>query len=337
MFPTICNDSILYFASEGHPGFGALDIFKTTNRNGLWSIPVNLFPPVNGPGDDFALAFAPGTKNGFFSSNRSGGLGSDDIYAFRVSEATVVLPSYISGLVKDKTTWQPIIGATVFLLNAKTGKVKILKTDADGMYKTKVEKPGEFIVKAMMPDYIADCMPFMLADISPGATSTAPRDLLLDKLIVSKIFRIDNIYYDFDKYNIRADAKPELDKLVRIMNENKINVELGSHTDCRGSFKYNDKLAQHRAESAVKYITGAGIDKNRITAKGYGEHQLTNKCSDGIACTRDEHQANRRTEFKVISLDQAISNPQQFNPELYFDGQELNSENLPPDFFKDCK
>lgn len=337
MFPTICNDSILYFASEGHPGFGALDIFKTTNRNGKWTTPVNLFPPINGPSDDFALAFAPGTKNGFFSSNRPGGIGNDDIYAFRVMDAPVVLPSYISGLVKDKATMQPIAGATVFLLNPKTGKVKILKTDAVGMFKTLVEEPVDFVVKAMMPDYIADCLPFGIAVMSPGATITAPRDLLLDKLLVGKTFRIDNIYYDFDKYNIRADAKPELDKLVRTMNENKINVELGSHTDCRGSFKYNDKLAQHRAESAVKYITSAGIDKNRITAKGYGEHQLTNKCSDGVVCTREEHQANRRTEFKIISLDQTISSPQQFNPDQYSEGQELDLEILPPGFFKECK
>lgn len=337
MFPTIYNDSILYFASEGHPGYGALDIFKTINRNGVWTTPVNMFPPINGPSDDFALAYATGTKNGFFSSNRPGGAGSDDIYAFRVIEHSVVMPSYISGLVKDKITMQPIAGATVFLLNPETGKVRILKTDMDGMYKTLVDKPADFTVKAMMPNYIADCLPFDLAELHPGTTATAPRDLLLDKLAVSKTFRIDNIYYDFDKYNIRADAKPELDKLVRIMNENKINVELGSHTDCRGSFKYNDKLALHRAESAVKYITSAGIDKNRITAKGYGEHQLTNKCSDGVACTKAEHQANRRTEFKVISFDQNISGPQQFNPQLYSDGQELDVKILPPGFFEECK
>jgi outer membrane protein OmpA-like peptidoglycan-associated protein len=205
------------------------------------------------------------------------------------------------------------------------------------MYKTLVDKPADLTVKAMMPEYIADCLPFALDVIKPGSTLTAPRDLLLDKLVINKTFTINNIYYDFDKYNIRADAKPELDKLVRIMNENKINVELGSHTDCRGSFKYNDKLAQNRAESAVKYIVGAGIDKNRIIAKGYGELQLTNKCSDGVGCTKAEHQANRRTEFKVVSLDQHITSTQQFKPELYIDGQELNSETLPPEFFKECK
>jgi len=336
MFPTIYNDSILYFASEGLPGYGALDIFKTTKINGHWTTPVNLHQPINGPCDDFAIAFTTGAKSGFFSSNRPGGMGSDDIYAFQVIEPPV-LPAYISGLVKDKNTMLPVAGATVFLLNPKTGKVKILKTNADGMYKTIVDNPVDFIVKAMMPEYIADCLPFPIIALKPGTTTTAPRDLLLDKLVVSKTFTIENIYYDFDKYNIRADAKPELDKLVRIMNENKINVELGSHTDCRGSFAYNEKLAQNRAKSAVKYIVSAGIDQSRITAKGYGEYQLTNKCSDGIACTKAEHQANRRTEFKVISLNLTITGSQQFNPEQYSDGQELNSEMLPPDFFIKCK
>jgi outer membrane protein OmpA-like peptidoglycan-associated protein/tetratricopeptide (TPR) repeat protein len=335
MFPTIYNDSILYFASEGHPGYGALDIFKTTKIQGIWTTPVNLHPPLNGPGDDFAIAFAAGQKNGFFSSNRQGGLGSDDIYAFRNIEPPV-LPAYLSGLVKDKTTMQPIAGATVFLYNPKTSQVKILKTGVDGIYKTLVVNPADFVVKAMMPEYIADCLPFTIAVLNPGSTTLAPRDLLLDKLVISKTFRIENIYYDFDKYNIRADAKPELDKLVRIMNENDIKVELGSHTDCRGSFAYNDKLSQNRAESAVKYITGEGIDKSRITAKGYGEHQLTNKCSDGIHCTSPEHQANRRTEVKVISLTKTDPKAQQFNLEQYSDGQEFKSELLPPDFFIKC-
>ncbi len=335
MFPSMRSDGVLFFASNGHPGYGALDIFKTKNENGAWITPENLHQPINSSFDDFAIAFAPGDKNGFFSSNRPEGVGSDDIYAFRVP--IPVLPAFITGIVKDKTTMLPMANATVFLYNPSIGNVKVLKSDANGVYKAVVDKPAGYVVKAMMPNYIADCSPFTIAEIIPGTTSSAPRDLLLEKLIINKTFTIENIYYDFDKYNIRDDAKTELDKLVRIMNENPVNVELGSHTDSRGSAAYNDKLSQRRAESAVKYIISSNIDKTRIIAKGYGEQQLVNNCSDGVNCSPAEHQANRRTEFKVISLTVPAIVPDQFDPTIYSEGQDLYAKMLPVDFFGNCK
>lgn len=337
MFPSLRTNGELYFASAGHPGYGALDIFKTRFENGKWSTPENLHPPINGSFDDFAIAYAPGDKNGFFSSNRPEGMGSDDIYAFRTVEPAINLPAYISGLVKDKTTMEPLAAATVFLYNSVTGTVKVIKTDNSGIYKTIIDNPADYMVKAIMPDYMADCSPFTITDLKPGTTTNAPRDLLLEKLSVNKTFALANIYYDFDKYNIRADARPELDKLVRIMKENNITVELGAHTDCRGSVAYNDKLSQNRAEAAVRYIISAGIDKSRITAKGYGEHQLTNKCSDGVACTAAEHQANRRTEFKITGVTPPAANTDQFDPGIYTDGQELQIKMLPTDFFGKCR
>ena len=335
MFPTVTSDGTLYYASDGQPGYGALDIFKTKNVNGEWTTPINLHSSINGSFDDFSIAIFPGETNGFFASNRPGGVGSDDIYAFRV--VVPVLPTFISGFVKDKITLQPIAGATVFLYNPSSGTVKVVKTGIDGMYKVMIDKPEEYVVKAMKSHYIADCMLFPLATISIGNTSIAPRDLLLDVLTISKTFQIENIYYNFDKYNIRDDAKPELDKLVRIMNENPVNVELGSHTDSRGSIEYNDKLSQKRAESVVKYILSNGIDNSRVTAKGYGEQQLVNKCTNGVPCTISEHQANRRTEFKVTSITVPAVSPDQFNPDTYFEGQELYSKMLPADFFSNCK
>ena len=188
-----------------------------------------------------------------------------------------------------------------------------------------------------MLNFIADCSPFGLKELKPGSTINAPRDLLLDRLVVNKTFHIDNIYYDFDKYKIREDAKPELDKLVQIMKENAINVELASHTDSRGSAAYNDKLSQKRAESAVNYIVNTGVDKSRITAKGYGEQQLVNKCANGVNCSKSEHQANRRTEFKVTSITVPASNADQFDPGKYGEGQELNVKVLPSEFFNNPK
>jgi len=308
MFPTISENDLLYFASEGHPGYGGLDVFKTQKVDGVWTTPVNLHSPINSAYDDFAFTFAPEGKSGFFSSNRPAGIGSDDIYAFRFIEKpkpiipVVVPPTCLSGIVKDKTTMKPISGATVFLFEPNSGQVKVVKTDANGLYKVCNIKPAEYIIKAMLPNTIADCIKFPISNPEPGTTLTAPRDLLLDKLLINKTFKIDNIYYDFDKFNIREDAKSELDKLVRIMQENAIDVELGSHTDCRGSDTYNDKLSQNRAQSAVDYIVSTGIAKRRITAKGYGERQLKNKCSNGVDCSPEEHQENRRTEFKVTNL-----------------------------------
>jgi outer membrane protein OmpA-like peptidoglycan-associated protein len=154
--------------------------------------------------------------------------------------------------------------------------------------------------------------------------------------VINKAFRVENIYYDFDKSNIREDAKPELDKLVRIMKENMINVELGSHTDCRGSFEYNDKLSQSRAESAVNYIISTGIEKARIAAKGYGERQLINTCADGVNCTPEEHQANRRTEFKVTGFN-PVANTEQFDYSKFTEGQEIEFSSLPAGFLSQCK
>ena len=354
MFPNINGDK-LYFASDGWPGFGGLDIFCSTLSKGIWSKPVNLGLPLNSSFDDFSLALDARGKKGFFSSNRPGGMGNDDIYACKrastkpksksgalyagLSEADTAT---ISGYVKNKQTMKPMPGATVFLLNTVTGKANVLKTDANGMFKTSVEKGVYYVAKGMENKYLADCLSFEIAADDTAQNTKTPRDLLLDLLEMNKVFKlnnmnldIENIYYDFDKWYIRPDAEVELDKLVQIMKENPVNIELGSHTDCRGTAEYNKDLSQKRAESVVRYIVLQGIASTRLSAKGYGESKLTNHCSDGVFCSPAEHQANRRTEFKVTGFNTPQANTT-FDMNKFKVADEIPVYMFDRDFFINC-
>ncbi|HZX61986.1 MAG TPA: OmpA family protein [Bacteroidales bacterium] len=342
MFPFIADSLDLYFASDGHPGFGGLDIFVSRMVDGKWTTPKNLGLPINSSYDDFSLAEYKNTGKGLFCSNRPNGKGADDLYCFNripveqpKPPVTPLSLPMVSGCVKDKSTLEPIQGATVFLLDNESRKVLVIKANSNGCFKTPVKKGTHYLVKAMQNGYIADCLPFNFDTADTRTDLSIPRDLLLDKLAVNRKFRLENIYYDFDKWNIRKDAEPSLNNLIRIMKENAITVELGSHTDCRGSDEYNLRLSQHRAESAVQYIVSAGIDPSRITAHGYGEIQLVNKCRNGVPCTESEHQANRRTEFKVLSSYEDKTNGT-FNPEKFGEGEIIDSRFLSDGFFFNC-
>jgi outer membrane protein OmpA-like peptidoglycan-associated protein/tetratricopeptide (TPR) repeat protein len=337
MFPEITDDGILYFASDGLPGYGGLDVYISKKVKGEWSSPENIGAAINSSFDDFALAPYKSGKSGLFCSNRPGGAGDDDIFIYReVPPAPVIPPQYfVSGCVKDKVSNQPVPGATVFLLNEKEGKVLVVKAGANGCFKTPVILGISYKAKAMQPGYIADCESFQFDAKEVKTDLSLPRDLMLDKLAVNRKFVLENIYYDFDKWNIRPDAEPSLNSLVKIMTENNITVELGSHTDCRGTAVYNQKLSQRRAESAVQYIITHGINPSRITAKGYGESEPVNKCVDGVKCTEEQHQANRRTEFKVVSFD--LKPQEVFNADSYKEGEMLEVKALPTDFFKENK
>ncbi len=367
MFPAI-NGNQLYFASNGLGGFGGLDIYKSTLTDGEWSKAVNMGLPINSSFDDFAMILDPRGRKGFFSSNRPGGLGSDDIYACKLIEnkksiknpcddaglltATRQLLAkqkqddslsvMISGVVRDKVTMKPLAGTTVFLLNTQTGKAKVLKTDANGEFKMLGSKGVLYVAKGMENNYLSDCFNFKFATTDTAHQASTPRDILLDHLEVNKVisignmdYSIENIYYDFNKWFIRPEAAKELDKLVQVMKENPVTVELGSHTDSRGSKEYNIDLSQKRAESAVRYIVLQGIEPSRITAKGYGESQLINHCIDGIPCSPRQHQANRRTEIKVTGFSKAEANSE-YDMSKFANDEEIPAYLLDQDFFKDC-
>jgi outer membrane protein OmpA-like peptidoglycan-associated protein len=188
----------------------------------------------------------------------------------------------------------------------------------------------------MQTGYIADCYLFTPDTISKVLERTAPRDLLLDMLRSNRTFVLKNIYYDLDKYYIRADAQPALDQLVSIMKENPVNIELGSHCDSRASDAYNLILSQNRAESAIHYIVLKGINPARLTARGYGETRLVNRCKNGVPCTEEEHQQNRRTEFKVISGYEDLKG-ETINLSRYKKGEIIDARLLTDRFFDICK
>jgi outer membrane protein OmpA-like peptidoglycan-associated protein len=327
MFPYVHNDGSLYFASSGHMGYGGLDIFKSTQEKGQWTEPANMMAPMNSSYDDFGLSFMPEIGVGLFSSDRPGGMGGDDIYAF---ESLVKVKGKVLACNDEGVDCLPAENATVFVLNKKTNQVMVFKTDAMGQYELEVSPRNEYAIKATKDGYFSDG-----TSIKVKNSYFHVRDLMLEKHKEGKVFTVDNIYYDFDKWFIREDAKPALDNLVRIMQENPITVELSSHTDCRGTDAYNMKLSQKRAQSAVDYIIENGVDADRITAKGYGESMPVNDCVDGVKCTDEEHQANRRTEFKIISVTPEPP-PQEIDETKYLNGEVYENNVFSHDFFEGC-
>ncbi len=342
MFPYLL-DSVLYFSSTGHLGYGGLDLFKSDMDSTGWGKPVNLLAPLNSSYDDFGISLSTDRKKGYLSSNRPGGKGGDDIYSFTLIEPVIPRPNilagyvvecsseaYLTGLVKERQTLQPIAGATVFALNKNTQTILIAKTDASGRYTIDVEGRTGYVVKAMKDGFLSDCF-----SITTANHPQSGRELLLDKFEVNEVFKLENIYYDLNKWNIRPDAAAELDKLVMIMKENPITIELGSHTDCRASNEYNDKLSQRRAESAVKYIASKGILSDRMIAKGYGETQLVNGCRDGVKCTEAEHQQNRRTEFRILEITQQPTSL--FQPlDRFMAGETYPRSRFDREFYANC-
>lgn len=354
VFPFWANDSTLYFSSGGHLGYGGLDIFRTSLNEEGWSEPENLKKPVNSSYDDFGIVLNEKLDGGFFSSNRPEGKGADDIYAFRVinqdnikiahgmakEERNMAEPGTqlkIQGYVKQQGTNESLGDATVFVLNPRSGQVRVLKTNSSGYFETDVDYDQPVVVKATKEDFIYDCLMFRTPSEQEVKTFKIPQDLFLAKLEINMVFKVQNIYYDLDKWSIREDACPALDKLVQIMKQYPIKAELSSHTDSRASADYNMELSQKRAESAVRYIILQGIDPTRIIAKGYGETKLINDCADGISCTEEQHQVNRRTEFRITEIDRQGFYNQKFKPELFKEGDIVHINMFDTGFFNNCK
>lgn len=307
VFPYVDAEGTLFFSSDGHPGMGGLDIFTSKGSRDDWSAPENLKAPLNSPKDDFSIYYTETGKAGYFSSNRYGGNGSDDLYSFVASPPVNLILAIATKERFDDNTTGVLTGVNLEITSTSENNLLPFISGAPGTYYATAKCKDEYELMGMRDGYFSSSLTTKMPECITKQ-DTVFVDLLFTKIIINKPIVLRNIYYDFDKWNIRPDAAIELDKLVKILVDNpEISIELGSHTDCRGSDKYNEKLSQKRAESAVNYIVSMGIDKKRITAKGYGEYVLINKCSNGVECTEEEHQMNRRTEFKVTSYKGQVS------------------------------
>ncbi len=305
-FPFMSAKGILYFGSDGHPGLGGLDVFATTPKtdsNEEVTIS-NIGEPINSSFDDFTFILNEDTQVGYFASNRKRGMGSDDIYKFLKEEIPCDIK--LVGVVTDKDSGNPIPEATVQLINSEGVVVEAVQATNMGTYAFEATCVTQYVVRASKEEYTtAEAI-----TTTPDITGTLTNDLVLSLLQkpinigddLAKVLELNPIYFDFDRFNIRPDAALELEKVIAVMREYpNLVLDARSHTDSRGKDSYNLSLSDKRAKATVAYIINQGISSSRISGQGYGEKQPVNTCSNGVNCSEEEHQLNRRSEFIVIS------------------------------------
>lgn len=328
-FPVILEDT-LYFSSDHHPGLGGLDIFKSERISDKgWTVPFNLKPPLNSGNDDFSLLKLPDGQ-GFFTSKRiMEGVGEDDIFGFK----SIPLPEIPEEIAVEDPSTDQVTGITlrIFVLekiyaNPDDPQSKILgrrpltaakvmihspteqapanfNTNEEGYVEFSIAENINYQIFASKDGFLNNQTLFNSLNV--GLDSNQPNrvfelEIELDKIFEQQEITLANVYYDLDKWDIREDAAPVLDKLAEVLRLNpNISIELASHTDCRGPDRYNQELSQKRAQSVVNYLIDKGIDATRLGAKGYGEAVPVTDCICA-RCAEEEHQRNRRTTFKIV-------------------------------------
>ena len=313
MFPYVRDSVTLYFASNGHPGMGGLDLFKATqDSTGRWHVE-NMGAPINSMADDFGITFAGKAERGFFSSNRNDARGYDHLYSFELPTITIL----IEGIVSDVDEY-PIEDATIRIVGRDGLNVKV-PVKKDGTYQVELERDIRYVMMASARGYLNQN--FELKTGPEEKNETYIVDFFLSP--ISKPVVIENIFYDFDKATLRPESKEALDEMIKVLNDNpNVTIELGAHTDRKGTDQYNERLAQRRAQSVVDYLIAGGIAADRLEAKGYGE-SVPKTINKKMACEFDflkegdvlteefilnltpeqqeiADQINRRTEFKVL-------------------------------------
>jgi len=306
MFPFISENNELYYSSKGKIGLGGLDIFKTQDSANTYKVPQNLQSPINSGGDDFGIAFLPQNAQkpnapiAFFTSNRMDGLGDDDIYSISIKPFVFL----VKGKVLERETNAPINKSLVALTSNEGKNLFTVNTTEKGEFTGEIPLNALQSLIANKSGYFAST-PINISSIGLQKDSVVEFTLYLDAIPAPEVdFTLQGILYDLDKYDLRAESKVILDSLAVILKNNPtITIEIGSHTDSRAPTDYNLELSKKRAQSCLSYLLTKGIAKGRMISVGYGESKLLNDCSDEIDCTEAEHQANRRTTFRVLKTD----------------------------------
>ncbi len=435
IFPFIDEGGLLYFSSNGHKGMGGLDLFTAVDRGNGWGNVVNLGAPLNSKKDDFGFSIEKGGTSGYFTSDRKGGKGKDDIYhwkmegekpaianlcvidaieEFRIADADMYLgegsnvplvgeynitpkkvlvdgkeyfvveakdggnmvqanqekscdlqipvlpgenysisinkpgyeswtrtisgkellgtpeflipitpmdrPLILTGIIYNRRNGDPLPLSDVKILNKCNNEKLELVTDHRGEFQMEVDCECDYEIVGLKREFTVGEKRLLAMNIDCESDyanieiplepnipepEPEPEPVKSPEFTIGQVIQLDKLHYDYDKYNIRPDAAIELDKVVDLMTKYpSMEIELGSHTDARGSDQYNERLSANRAKSAVNYIISRGISPNRLMAKGYGETQLVNHCANGVECEDKVHEENRRTEIKITAFDE---------------------------------
>jgi len=303
-FPFVTSENVLYFSSDGHYGLGGLDIFATKVGYDNFNVPVlNVGEPVNSKQDDFTFIFDETSRKGFFASSRDKKQG-DDIYSF-VETVPLALDCIqeVSGTVRDKISNEVLPGATVKIIDEANQEIGSTITDANGDYTLTLDCNKGNFVRATIQGYVPS------EEFLPRSNNK-PKiiDFYMERETVTggfgddlaKLLQLSTIYFDLNKFNIRPDAEVEIQKVIAAMEKYpSLRIQINSHTDSRGNDAYNLWLSKQRAASTVAYMISKGISEDRLIGEGYGETRLVNECNNGIRCSKEDHQLNRRSEFII--------------------------------------
>ncbi|WP_109851096.1 OmpA family protein [Aquimarina sp. AU58] len=309
-FPFIGADNKLYFSSDGHMGLGGLDVYVTAldPQNQQEKQVINIGKPINSPKDDFAFIIDDNTKRGYFSSNRDGGKGRDDIYSLVELEPLrkeIILEGYVT---LQEGVSDSIQITKVSVYDGKNNLIETGEVNKEGWYSYKVYENEDYFIKVEKDGYATVEKLVSTKNLSKTPL-LIPEIILKRKVIIAKIgddlgklLSLNPIHFDFNDYLIRDDAKIELAKVIEIMQQYpNMKIEIRSHTDSRASAEYNKKLSARRAKKTENYIAIVGqIDRSRIAYKGFGEEELLNDCVTDSECSDEEHEKNRRSEFIIV-------------------------------------